>query len=212
MSSKQETINIGSGTDEHRSPGTPVFLVVEHNGRKVGIGRNSNYQETIASIKKNVQGLKTTPDDQVVMLAFLEEVDDHVQITEEIWADLLPRLVKVRVEVGSASHSPPASPSTRDKLENELPARGWASSGDANIGKEATRAQEDDTKANHEQQEVVRAQLGYGGGYYGYVPPHLRDRMGWSDQSPTRPTDNDDFQVVPGQKKWRPSRGRGGGW
>ncbi|KDN35104.1 hypothetical protein RSAG8_11886, partial [Rhizoctonia solani AG-8 WAC10335] len=95
---EQGTLNIGSGNDERRGLGTPVSLVLEHNGWKVAIGRNPNYQETIASIKKNVREFKSTPNDQIIMLAFLAEVDDHVQLTEEVWADLLPRLVTIRVE------------------------------------------------------------------------------------------------------------------
>ncbi|CAE6458858.1 unnamed protein product [Rhizoctonia solani] len=239
MSSKRATMNIGSGNNEHRSPGTPVFLVVEHNGRKVGIGRNSNYQETIASIKKNVHELKKTPDDQVMMLAFLEEVDDHVQITEEIWADLLPRLVKVRVELGNASPSPLASPSIQNELSNGIPARGWARSGDGNVGKEAMRAQEEDTEASlkpqgqtetkHKQQGAAPTKLGHQGVFPGYQPSPLSweavfaDPRGGNpsgstsrpDQSSTRPTDDDGSRTVPGQTGWAPAfysfRGRGRG-
>ncbi|EUC55115.1 ubiquitin-like protein [Rhizoctonia solani AG-3 Rhs1AP] len=79
----------------------PTFLVVEYNGRKVTTLRNPNYQETIASIKRNVHGLRTVPDDQVSVLALLEEVGDYVQITEDVWPELLPRLMSVRVELAN---------------------------------------------------------------------------------------------------------------
>ncbi|CAE7142225.1 unnamed protein product [Rhizoctonia solani] len=78
--------NLASGNAERRDPG---FLVVEHNGRKVAIGRNPNYQETIASIRDNVHELKETPSDRITILAHLEEVDDHVQITKD-WRRLVP--------------------------------------------------------------------------------------------------------------------------
>ncbi|CAE6418962.1 unnamed protein product [Rhizoctonia solani] len=68
--------------------------------------------ETIASIKKHVHGLDTTPSGQIVISAFLEEVDDHVQITEEVWEVLLPRFLTVRLELKNEPHDSPASSNT----------------------------------------------------------------------------------------------------
>ncbi|KEP47995.1 hypothetical protein V565_137250 [Rhizoctonia solani 123E] len=121
MSNEQGTLNVGSGNDEWHSLGTPVFLVVEHNGRKVAIGRNPNYQETIASIKRNVHEFQTTPIEQVTILAFLKEVEDHVQIAEEVWGKLLPRFLTIRVELGNVSRCYPVSPGTWNKVGDESP-------------------------------------------------------------------------------------------
>ncbi|CAE6507986.1 unnamed protein product [Rhizoctonia solani] len=202
MSTQRDTQNTGSGNDELRGLGIPAFLVVEHNGRKVGIGRNPNYQETIASIKKNVRELKVTPDDQVVMLTFLEEVDDYVQITEEIWTELLPRLVKIRVESGDAS----GSVSTLNRAADESQEVPLA---DAQV-EEAPRTQDEGAEAVRDQEQT---QEGYILEPNMYVPPHLRPSSwgswatGWGnpysygfgsrlDQSSTN--DNNDSQTAPG--------------
>ncbi|CUA67941.1 hypothetical protein RSOLAG22IIIB_07627 [Rhizoctonia solani] len=217
MSTQRDTQNTGSGNDELRGLGIPAFLVVEHNGRKVGIGRNPNYQETIASIKKNVRELKVTPDDQVVMLTFLEEVDDYVQITEEIWTELLPRLVKIRVESGDAS----GSVSTLNRAADESREVPLA---DAQV-EEAPRTQDEGAEAVRDQEQT---QEGYILEPNMYVPPHLRPSSwgswatGWGnpysygfgsrlDQSSTN--DNNDSQTAPGWTGWRPflPRGRGRG-
>ncbi|CUA71003.1 hypothetical protein RSOLAG22IIIB_09290 [Rhizoctonia solani] len=106
MSSHQGTQNIGSGNDELLGLGKSVFLVVEHNGQKVAIKRQSDYQKTIASIKKSVPELGSSHDDHIILLAFLAEVDDYVRITEEVWVDLLPRFLTIRVQLLNAPKNP----------------------------------------------------------------------------------------------------------
>ncbi|KAL5637692.1 hypothetical protein ACGC1H_002082 [Rhizoctonia solani] len=96
------------GNNQPRASNPPAFLVAEHNGRKVTILRNPNYRETIASIKRNVNDLQTVPDHQVSVLAFLEEIGDLVQITEDVWPELSSRLMTVRVDVGKDSLSGPS--------------------------------------------------------------------------------------------------------
>ncbi|CUA71002.1 hypothetical protein RSOLAG22IIIB_09289 [Rhizoctonia solani] len=85
--------------------GLPVFLVAEYNGRKVTIPRNTSYQGTVASIKKNIRSLKKAPNNRILILAHLEEVDDHVQVTEDVWSDLLPRFTTIRVDLADDSSS-----------------------------------------------------------------------------------------------------------
>ncbi|CAE7142230.1 unnamed protein product [Rhizoctonia solani] len=99
LMSQRNTRSKRPRTSEEQDSETPVFLVVEHDGRKVVIPRNPSYQATIASIKKNVRALKRTPDHQMVLIAHIEEVDDDARITEDVWASLFPKLVKVRVEL-----------------------------------------------------------------------------------------------------------------
>ncbi|CAE6455774.1 unnamed protein product, partial [Rhizoctonia solani] len=60
---------------------------------------------TVASIKKNIRGLKKAPNNRILILAHLEEVDDHVQVTEDVWSDLLPRLTAIRVDLADDSSS-----------------------------------------------------------------------------------------------------------
>ncbi|CAE6412662.1 unnamed protein product [Rhizoctonia solani] len=129
MSSKHKTLNHGPGNDAYRGSGLPTFLVVENNNQKAAILRNPNYQELIASIKKHVHGFKTTPDDQIVVSAFLEEVDDHVQITEEVWANFLPRLLTIQVGLGHELHgsAPASNTRTNKNRQHFVPrSRAWA--------------------------------------------------------------------------------------
>ncbi|CAE6369882.1 unnamed protein product [Rhizoctonia solani] len=93
------------GNNQGQISGLPEFLIVEHNGRKATIPRNPNYQETIASIKRNVRGLKKAPIPRIIILAYLEEADDHVEVTKDVWSKLLPRLMTIRVELSSDSSS-----------------------------------------------------------------------------------------------------------
>ncbi|CAE6465775.1 unnamed protein product [Rhizoctonia solani] len=82
---------------QSHASGLPIFLVVEYNNRKVAILRSPNYQEVLMSIKKSFRGLKATEHDRIIVLSFLEEVNDLVEITEGVWESLLPRLMTIQV-------------------------------------------------------------------------------------------------------------------
>ncbi|CAE6507122.1 unnamed protein product [Rhizoctonia solani] len=85
--------------------GPPVFLMAEHNGRKVTIPRNTDYQITVASIKKNFRAFKKMPNYRIAILAYFAEVDDHVEITEDLWPAILPNLKAVRIELNNEPDS-----------------------------------------------------------------------------------------------------------
>ncbi|CAE6490936.1 unnamed protein product, partial [Rhizoctonia solani] len=112
--------NFGHGNNELivNQPDAHI-LKVEYNDRKLYILRNNNYKETVASIKKSVCELRTTTDDQIILLEVLEGVDDCVQITEEVWEILLPRLRMVRVELSNIPPQLQASPSTESAARTE---------------------------------------------------------------------------------------------
>ncbi|CUA71001.1 hypothetical protein RSOLAG22IIIB_09288 [Rhizoctonia solani] len=79
----------------------PVFLIAEHNGRKVTIPRNADYQITVASIKKIFHSFKKVPNGRIAILAHFEEVNDHVEVTEDLWPAILPSLKAVRIELNN---------------------------------------------------------------------------------------------------------------
>ncbi|CAE6507983.1 unnamed protein product [Rhizoctonia solani] len=133
MSSHQGTQNIGSGNDELLAPGVSVFLVVEHNGQKVAIRRRSDYRKTIASIKKSIPELGSSHDDHIILLGFLAEVDDYVRITEEVWTDLLPRFLTIRVQLRNAPKSPPVSTGTGETGKDDSPEDGVAHTPEGDI-------------------------------------------------------------------------------
>jgi hypothetical protein len=59
-------------------------------------------QATVASVKRAFNSLKYTPNDILLFNRF-EEYDDKVQITEELWPDLLPSLTLVQVALDPPS-------------------------------------------------------------------------------------------------------------
>ncbi|QRW23658.1 ubiquitin family protein [Rhizoctonia solani] len=64
-----------------------------------------DHWDTIASLKRNISGLKVIPNDQIFISAFIEEVDDHVRITEDVWTSLCPNLVAIRVGQNTCDRS-----------------------------------------------------------------------------------------------------------
>ncbi|CUA67942.1 Polyubiquitin-C [Rhizoctonia solani] len=93
----------------------PAFLVAEYGDRKVTILRKPSYQETIASIKRNIRDLQTRPDDQIMVLAYVSEVGACVEVTEDVWPEILPRLMRVLVRL---AHNAPSDSSDDCDGEN----------------------------------------------------------------------------------------------
>jgi len=73
------------------------FIAAQYEGRKVTIRRNPDYHETIASVKKAFKVLRSTPADQILLSAQFLEYNDTIEITEDMWAELVPRLMAVNV-------------------------------------------------------------------------------------------------------------------
>ncbi|KAF8750377.1 protein tag [Rhizoctonia solani] len=103
--SKRSSSSIGEKVSKHLT-----FLAAEYQGRKVTIRRNPEYQETIASVRRAFNSLSRTPASQILLFARFEEFGDDLQVTEELWSDLLPRLMLVTVILDDFSPSPPPPP------------------------------------------------------------------------------------------------------
>ncbi|CCO34296.1 Polyubiquitin 9 [Rhizoctonia solani AG-1 IB] len=110
MSSRKRARKASSEADQGGAPAPPAFLVAEYKTRKVTIPRSSNYQETITSVKSTFHALEAVPNCEVLILAFLEEVQDHVQITENLWSTLLPNLMAIQIRVDNESDTLLAPP------------------------------------------------------------------------------------------------------
>lgn len=59
-------------------------------------------QETLASVKKAFNSLSFTANKQILLCAHFQEFNDVLQITEELWPDLLPKLMLVQVVLDRA--------------------------------------------------------------------------------------------------------------
>ncbi|KAG9084866.1 hypothetical protein FS749_004893 [Ceratobasidium sp. UAMH 11750] len=77
--------------------GKMPFLVAEYNGRKATVPRSPSYKSTVAYVKRAFRPLRSVVSDDIEICAWFEEHDDVVRITEELWAELLPRLKLVKI-------------------------------------------------------------------------------------------------------------------
>ncbi|CAE6465765.1 unnamed protein product [Rhizoctonia solani] len=97
MSSPRPSQQTGSTHTQTQDEPMP-FLIAQYEGRKLTVPRSVNYQGTVASLKRNISSLRAIPEDRIFILALLPAVNDHVQITEEVWASLCPKLTTIRIE------------------------------------------------------------------------------------------------------------------
>ncbi|CUA67939.1 hypothetical protein RSOLAG22IIIB_07625 [Rhizoctonia solani] len=102
---KRSSSSIGEKVSRHLP-----FLAAEYQGRKVTIRRNPDYQETIASVKRAFSALHNTPTNQILLCARFEEFGDDLQVTDELWSDLLSRLMLVTVILDEFAPPLPAAP------------------------------------------------------------------------------------------------------
>ncbi|KAL5637693.1 hypothetical protein ACGC1H_002083 [Rhizoctonia solani] len=102
---KRSSSSIGEKVSRHLP-----FLAAEYQGRKVTIRRNPDYQETIASVKRAFSALHNTPLNQILLCARFEEFGDDLQVTDELWSDLLSRLMLVTVMLDEFAPTPVPAP------------------------------------------------------------------------------------------------------
>jgi hypothetical protein len=109
---------------------SPIFLAALFDGRKVTIRRNASYevrlyylfntkilmsdafitiQETIQFIKDAFPSLRSIPADHIAILAHFADFGDLLQITRDLWPDLMPSLMTVQVNIIGAE--PPSTAS-----------------------------------------------------------------------------------------------------
>ncbi|KAG9079889.1 hypothetical protein FRC06_007343 [Ceratobasidium sp. 370] len=79
------------------STGKTLFLVAEYNRRKATVLRSSSYSRTVASVKRAFKPLRFAAPDDIEICAWFEEHDDLIRVTEELWAELLPRLRLIKI-------------------------------------------------------------------------------------------------------------------
>ncbi|KAG8782452.1 hypothetical protein FRC12_020810 [Ceratobasidium sp. 428] len=79
------------------SRGDNPILVAKYDGRKAAIKRSTSYSDTISSVKLAFKALRPLAASAIEIWAVLEEYDDLICITQEVWEDLLPRLTEVEI-------------------------------------------------------------------------------------------------------------------
>ncbi|QRV96130.1 ubiquitin-like Rad60 SUMO-like protein [Ceratobasidium sp. AG-Ba] len=73
------------------------FFVARFNDRKATIRRNPDYTKTISSLKSVFEELESVPDKRIRICSTFPEFDGEIQVTEDLWEDLLPSLTQVTV-------------------------------------------------------------------------------------------------------------------
>lgn len=90
---------------ERRVQETPPLLAAQYDDEKVTIQRNPDYHATVTSIKRAFNSLQDTPDDQILISSRFQEFNDTLQITDDLWPDVLPRLTLVTISLDRGSQS-----------------------------------------------------------------------------------------------------------
>ncbi|KAG8710119.1 hypothetical protein FRC08_017588 [Ceratobasidium sp. 394] len=71
-------------------------------GRAVTIRRTRSYVDTITSIKAAFQSLRSVPPKHIMICASFPGLDGDIQVTEDLWAEVLPDLMQVTIIVHQA--------------------------------------------------------------------------------------------------------------
>ncbi|QRV95197.1 polyubiquitin-C [Ceratobasidium sp. AG-Ba] len=79
------------------------FIAAEYNGRQIAIRRSSNYDMTLTLVKEAFKHLKLVDVERISVSAFVEEIGDSLEISRNIWSDLLPELDCITITIDSAS-------------------------------------------------------------------------------------------------------------
>ncbi|KAF8594411.1 hypothetical protein BDV93DRAFT_481881 [Ceratobasidium sp. AG-I] len=88
--------------DLHTPKNTP-FLAAHYGTQKAIIRRSKNYQESVESIKKTFKDLRSVGSDRISITAWFEEFKDTLQIPEELWPELVPRLMLIEIILSKSS-------------------------------------------------------------------------------------------------------------
>ncbi|KAG8790689.1 hypothetical protein FRC12_011309 [Ceratobasidium sp. 428] len=83
---------------------TKRFIAAEYEGRQVAVRRSANYDVTLTLVKEAFRSLNAVDAERISISAFVEELGDNLEISKNIWPDLLPELQRITVTLDSSSH------------------------------------------------------------------------------------------------------------
>ncbi|KAG8680775.1 hypothetical protein FRC11_002014 [Ceratobasidium sp. 423] len=117
---------IGSFDTKNRVWGTSPFIMVEYNGRKVAIPRDSDYdvgrdrfpaevptllicyypnfspKKTVKYIKRVFRDLEDFGDSGIMLIVKLERIDDSAEVVKALWPDMVLQLALLKVVIQGA--------------------------------------------------------------------------------------------------------------
>ncbi|KAG8695288.1 hypothetical protein FRC09_009253 [Ceratobasidium sp. 395] len=80
------------------------FIAAEYEGRQVAVRRSANYDITLTLVKEAFRSLSTVDAERISISAFVEELGNNLEISKNIWSDLLiPELQRITVTLDSSS-------------------------------------------------------------------------------------------------------------
>ncbi|KAG8695577.1 hypothetical protein FRC09_009070, partial [Ceratobasidium sp. 395] len=99
------------------------FIAAEYKGRQVAVRRSANYDVTLTLVKEAFRSLNAVDAERISISAFVEELGDNLEISKNVWPDLLPELQRITVTLDSSSpeseDSDYASPDEEDDNSTE---------------------------------------------------------------------------------------------
>ncbi|KAG8709247.1 hypothetical protein FRC08_018450 [Ceratobasidium sp. 394] len=88
--------------------GTVPLIMVKYEGRSVVVRRRSDYEATIRSVKEVFPSLRTLDDQNIHLSAVLKEFgEDSVEISQDVWSDLVSQIKVVQVSVDDQKEAGP---------------------------------------------------------------------------------------------------------
>jgi hypothetical protein len=88
-------------------------------GRFLSIPVSARLQATIASVRKAFPALALLHPSRILLLARFSEFGDHpVEISDELWAEILPALMNVDVAIGEDVQQASGPPSIAMPISN----------------------------------------------------------------------------------------------
>ncbi|KAG9088533.1 Ubiquitin [Ceratobasidium sp. UAMH 11750] len=85
------------------------FIATQYMGHTLTIRRTPDYAQTINRIKAAFQSLHSITSERIMICANFPGIDASVQITEDLWSELSPTLVEVKILVHQSQSTQPAS-------------------------------------------------------------------------------------------------------
>ncbi|KAG8793473.1 hypothetical protein FRC12_002614 [Ceratobasidium sp. 428] len=92
------------------------FISVEYHSHQVAVRRSANYDTMLSLVKEAFRSLRSVETERISISAFVEELGDTLEVSKNIWSELLPELTHVTITLDS---SPPVVEESESEPELE---------------------------------------------------------------------------------------------
>ncbi|QRV95196.1 ubiquitin-like Rad60 SUMO-like protein [Ceratobasidium sp. AG-Ba] len=139
---------------------TNRFIAAEYVGRKVAVRRSPNYDTTLSLVKEAFKPLGSVDSERISISAFVEELGSTLEISKNIWSDLLPDLKHITITLDSSSPEPDDLYHNVENAEDESSEDESSNEGDSEVGRPETAGSEDGCSSGDEIPEATPTRHG----------------------------------------------------